>query len=313
LDHLFIEKHREWNLPPSMTSYTFLQLLLTRTHLSQLRLRSRHYSSLILYSWEGKASPLSVALRIKKHGAFFSHGSAMWIHGLNQNHKNIFINNEQSPKPKSSSYLSQEGIDRAFQNQQRYSKLFYKYQDTRITLINGKHSGRLEVQQSHAPSGHAVDVTSLERTLIDITVRPGYSSGVPAVLQAFRLARGRISVTKLLGILRKLDYAYLRPHLFQRAVRETIPDLWSGAAKGHQKASYIPSSSCPTRFSTPPSTFATHSIRSPTAAHESSRPYSSRIGRSNSRTFQPPRNTGYRSPKERRVNSHPLAINFKPN
>jgi hypothetical protein len=208
LDHLFIEKHREWNLPPSMTSYTFLQMLLTRTHLSQLRLRSRHYSSLILYSWEGKASPISVALRIKKHSAFFSHASAMWIHGLNENHKNIFINNEQSPKPKSSSYLSQEGIDRAFQSQQRYSKLFYKYQDTRITLINGKHSGRLEVQQSHAPSGHAVDVTSLERTLLDITVRPGYSGGVPAILQAFRLARGRTSVTKLLGILRKLDYAY---------------------------------------------------------------------------------------------------------
>ncbi len=208
LDHLFIEKHREWNLPPSMNSYTFLQMLLTRTHLSQLHLRSRHYSSLILYSWEGKASPLSVALRIKKDSAFFSHGSAMWIHGLNENHKNIFINNEQSPKPKPSSSLSQEGINRAFQNQQRYSKLFYKYQDTKITLINGKHSGRLEVQQSHAPSGHPVEVTSLERTLVDITVRPGYSGGVPAVLQAFRLARHRISVTKLLGILRKLDYTY---------------------------------------------------------------------------------------------------------
>jgi hypothetical protein len=208
LEHLFIEKHDEWNLPPSMTSYTFLQMLLTRTHLSQLRLRSRHYSSPILYSWEGKASPMSVALRIKKDSAFFSHESAMWIHGLNENHNNIFINNEQSPKPKSSSYLSQEGIDRAFQNQQRYSKLFYKYQDTRIILINGKHSGQLEVQQSQAPSGHPVDVTSLERTLVDITVRPGYSGGVPAVLQAFRSARGRISVTKLLGVLRKLDYTY---------------------------------------------------------------------------------------------------------
>lgn len=208
LDHLFIEKHREWNLPPSMTSYTFLQMLLTHTKLSQLRLRSRHYSSLIFYAWEGTASPMSLALRIKKDSAFFSHGSAMWIHGLNENHKSIFINNEQSPKPKPSSYLSQEGIDRAFQNKQRYSKLFYKYQDTRITLINGKHSGRLEVQESHTPSGHSVEVTSLERTLVDITVRPGYSGGVPAVLQAFRAARGRTSVTKLLGILRKLDYTY---------------------------------------------------------------------------------------------------------
>lgn len=64
------------------------------------------------------------------------------------------------------------------------------------------------MQELHAPSGHSVDVTSLERTLVDSTVRPGYSGGVPAVLQAFRLARDRISVTKLLGILRKLDYTY---------------------------------------------------------------------------------------------------------
>jgi hypothetical protein len=68
----------------SMTSYTFLQMLLTSTHLSQLRLRSRHYSSLIRYSWEGNASPLSVALTRKKDGAFFSHGSAIWIHGLTE-------------------------------------------------------------------------------------------------------------------------------------------------------------------------------------------------------------------------------------
>src|SRR5437879_9240163 len=56
LECLYIQKHHEWNLPPSMTSYTFLQMLLTRTHLSQLRLRSRHYSSLILYSWLGGQS-----------------------------------------------------------------------------------------------------------------------------------------------------------------------------------------------------------------------------------------------------------------
>jgi hypothetical protein len=40
----------------------------------------------------------------KKDSTFFSHGSAIWIHGLNEDHKNIFINNEQSPKPKPSSY-----------------------------------------------------------------------------------------------------------------------------------------------------------------------------------------------------------------
>jgi hypothetical protein len=130
-------------------------MLRTRFKLCELQLRSRHYSSLVLYAWEGKASPLSVALKIKKHGAFFSHGSAMWVHGLIEGHKDIFINKEQSPKPKNSSQLSQEGIDRAFANNQRYSKLAYKYQDTRIVLLK---------REAHRTTGSATGSGSIRPT-----------------------------------------------------------------------------------------------------------------------------------------------------
>jgi predicted transcriptional regulator of viral defense system len=208
LQFLFVDKAHEWNLPPSMTSETFLQMLLTRTKIKQLRLQSRHYASLLRYSWGNKLSPISVAISIKKHNAFFSHASAMWIHGLTENHKDIFINKEQSEKHRNSGQLSQEAIDRAFRNQQRRSKLAYKYQDATITVLNGKHTGRLEVELVKAPSGHEVDVTSLERTLIDITVRPGYAGGPPLVLKAFRLAKNRASVSKLFVLLNKLDYTY---------------------------------------------------------------------------------------------------------
>ena len=105
VEHLFVEKNHEWNLPPSMTSYTFVQMLLTRTKLSELRLRSHHYSSLLRYSGEGKASPISVAISIKKDDAFFSHGSAMWIHGLSGDHKKIFLNREQSVSDHLSPYF----------------------------------------------------------------------------------------------------------------------------------------------------------------------------------------------------------------
>jgi hypothetical protein len=208
LEHLFVEKNHEWNLPPSMTSHTFVQMLLTCTKLSELRLRSHHYSSLLRYSWEGKASPISVAISIKKDDAFFSHGSAMWIHGLSGDHENIFLNKEQSEKRRNSAQLSQEAIDRAFRNQQRFSRLAYKYKDAKITLLSGKHTGRLDVQSAVAPSGHQVEVTSLERTLVDITVRPAYSGGVSNVLQAFRLAKNRVSISKLITLLRKFDYTY---------------------------------------------------------------------------------------------------------
>lgn len=51
-------------------------------------------------------------------------------------------------------------------------------------------------------------MTSLERTLVNITVRPVYAGGVPAVLEAFRLARNRASVQKLMEFLTKLGFAY---------------------------------------------------------------------------------------------------------
>jgi hypothetical protein len=49
-------------------------------------------------------------------------------------------------------------------------------------------------------------VTSLERTLIDIVVRPIYSGEVQAVLNAYRLAHGRASARKIATILQELDY-----------------------------------------------------------------------------------------------------------
>lgn len=125
LESLRIEKARVWNLPSSMTPSTFLHMLLSRTNLTELRLRS-NYSSPRLFSWGSTASPLSVATSIKKDAAFFSHASAMWIHGLGENQKNIFVNKEQSEKRQNSGRLSQEAIDRAFRNQQRRSKLVYK-------------------------------------------------------------------------------------------------------------------------------------------------------------------------------------------
>lgn len=166
LESLFVDKAREWNLPPSMTQQTFVQMLLRRTKLRQLRLPSPNYSSLLRYGWGANISPISIAVSIKDD-AFFSHGSAMWIHGLGQDEKNIFINSEQSEKPRNFGRLTQDAIHRAFQNQQRRSKRIYKYQRATITVLNGKHTGRMDVGPSTSPSGHKVEVTSLERTLID--------------------------------------------------------------------------------------------------------------------------------------------------
>jgi len=208
LEFLSREHSDEWNLPSSMTLKAFVRMLFKKTQIRELRLHSPHYSSLLRYTVQSNVSPISVALSVMKKDAFFSHASAMWIHGLGKDHRNIFVNKEQSEKDSNSASLSQEAIHRAFRNKQRRSKLFYKYEENTITVLSGKHTGRSGVGSATAPSGHKVDVTSLERTLIDITVRPGYAGDVPAVLEAYRLAKDRISVSKLMALLRRLDYTY---------------------------------------------------------------------------------------------------------
>jgi predicted transcriptional regulator of viral defense system len=208
LGYLYFEKFQDWNLPRSMNPRSFIQMLLTRGHLEKVHLRSKHYASPVLYSWQGAATPFSVALSLRKEQSFFSHASAMWIHGLSEHHKQIFLNKEQSAKPMKHSALSQESIDRAFQNQQRRSKMTYQFKGSTITLLSGKHTGRMGVETAEAPTGQNVDVTSIERTLIDIAVRPAYSGGVSHVLEAYKRARGRVSVSQLTSLLAKFDYTY---------------------------------------------------------------------------------------------------------
>jgi hypothetical protein len=104
--------------------------------------------------------------------------------------------------------LSQLAIDRAFANRQRQSKLWFDFGGYRLMILSGKATGRLEVTTMTTGAGELLDVTKLERTLIDITVRPVYAGGVFQVLEAYRQAKDLVSTNTLLATLRKLDYIY---------------------------------------------------------------------------------------------------------
>lgn len=86
--------------------------------------------------------------------------------------------------------------------------MIYQHDGWDVTVINGKNTGALGVEDVHGPANERVKVTSIERTLIDIVVRPEYSGGIFNVLDAYRAAKDRVSTNRLMSVLKKLDYIY---------------------------------------------------------------------------------------------------------
>ena len=82
------------------------------------------------------------------------------------------------------------------------------YEGREIVFLAGKHSREHEVINSKTPTGTNIRVTSLERTLIDLAVRPAYARGLADILGAYKNAKDRISIKKMLEILQELDHAY---------------------------------------------------------------------------------------------------------
>lgn len=211
--------HREaWRLPDTTSAREFLEFLLQNTPCTQIEIRSASNPRaplLTRYAW-GHVSQYHVGLSIKPN-AYLSHGTAVHLHGLsNQLSSTIYVNQEQTPKPPPRGPLQQAAIDRAFAGKQRQSRLEFEWippdsveRDLwRFLIINGKHTNRLGVVPISHGMGSTLDVTNLERTLIDIVVRPYYSGGVYQVLEAYRGAKGRASVETILTTLKELNYVY---------------------------------------------------------------------------------------------------------
>lgn len=208
LSKILEENREQWELPQYLYARKFIDFLLTETALKEVVLKSENYDKAeTRYIWR-TASPYAVGLSLRHH-SYLTHSSAVFLHSLtDQIPKTVYINYEQSPKPQSQGQLTQEGIDRAFSNHQRESRLWFDYEDYRLMILSGKATGRLEVSTITAELGELLDVTKLERTLIDIAVRPVYAGGVYQVLDAYKSAKDQVSVNTLLATLKKLHYIY---------------------------------------------------------------------------------------------------------
>ncbi|MEM6674289.1 MAG: type IV toxin-antitoxin system AbiEi family antitoxin [Planctomycetota bacterium] len=165
------------------------------------------YRPIPRYAWRG-CTPLELASTIKETG-YLSHGTAMFLHGLTEQvPRTFYVNKEQTPKPAPSGALVQANIDRAFKAKQRASKYIFGYAGSRFVLLSGKNTRDHGVETMVGPSGEPQRVTNLERTLIDIAVRPAYSGGLVEVLGAYEAARGSLSVERLVRSLEYVNHFY---------------------------------------------------------------------------------------------------------
>jgi len=198
LQSILFEKREEWSIPKKTTADEFINVL--KKNVIQEVIIETPQRTIAKYIF-GDASPYDIAISLRK-GSYLSHYSAVFTHQLTDNvPKAIYTNLEQSPKYDSNSdtNLDQESIDLAFSKSMRITNQIatfqFKGKEYKVYLLNGKHQNRIGVEKIQAFNlSKPTDVANIERTLIDIVVRPVYSGGVDEVLQAFKLAKGKISV-----------------------------------------------------------------------------------------------------------------------
>jgi hypothetical protein len=207
LENIFREKRGSWKLPKAMLAREFIEKLVEHALLTSISFALPAGSRTFYY--RGAINPYRLALSLVPH-SYLSHQSALYMHGLLlKAPQRIFVNQEQSAKHASATEaLTQTAVDTAFAKPQRQPQNSTTYESYELLFLNGQATGQLGVVELTHPAAGKVKVTSLERTLLDITVRPTYVGGVSNVLRAYQVAAPLVSVKKLEELLIKLNHRY---------------------------------------------------------------------------------------------------------
>ncbi|MDI1353631.1 MAG: hypothetical protein PSX36_01845 [bacterium] len=206
---IYASNNMNWKISSSKSATSFISFLEKKGVLFSNSFTDESNSNKIIYSWKTKDD--YTVISGLKNGAYYSHYSALFLHQLTlQIPKTLYLNQEHSSDTASGmekENLTQEKIDKAFLGSQRKTKSMYLYLDKKIFILNGKKTDRLGVLKK-ANEEQRYQYTDLERTLIDISIRPVYAGGVFEVLEAYKKSKGKLNVNKLANYLKKLDFIY---------------------------------------------------------------------------------------------------------
>ncbi len=195
-----------WRLAMSMSCSRFIDYLVKNAKLREETF-DFSYRPIVRYTW-GEV-PFYELLLVLKPKSYFTHYTAMYFHELTEQiPKTIYVTFEQEPKPRSKGELVQDRIDLALKRATRLSNNVAQKGGYTIRLLNGMHTGNAGVIESVGHEGEKLQLTDVERTLIDIAVRPEYSGGPYEVLKAYKLAKKKVSINRLSALLKQINYVY---------------------------------------------------------------------------------------------------------
>lgn len=203
-----LENNREsWKLPKLTSTQDFLLFLFKNDIINDdisINFPQKTVERYLFKTNRSNVDLLSLVSTFYKKEGYFSHYTAAFIHDLTENIvKTIYYNKELSPKAAENNELRQESIDKAFSKPVRETNNYSQFNNRKIVLLNGRFTNDLGVINLNNKR-----VTNIERTLIDIAVRPNYSGGIYEVLNIYKNAKGAASVNKIYSFLKKLNYIY---------------------------------------------------------------------------------------------------------
>lgn len=206
------DNRREWMLRSDFTPGKFIYDLVEAKIIKEKRLGFLNHNYLV-YVKEGAIDIYELASKVSEQG-YFSHLSAVYLHELTmQIPKTIYLSIKQPVvKGEKQVKLDQDQINNALQNPAKLSKAFTKIMVNRKQYIIYQLYGHIfsseEIDVYSYKNSVEIKRTSLERTLIDIAIRPEYAGGIEIVREAYQNAQEKVSVNRLNAILSKMKTAY---------------------------------------------------------------------------------------------------------